>query len=71
MYRHLQRNLAGHVREFLRRQYGLELEHVPIEQPPNVEFGEYALPLAFELAKKLRKAPKKIAENRRGSEMED
>ena len=62
MYRHLQRNLAGHVREFLRRQYGLELAHVPIEQPPNVEFGEYALPLAFELAKKLRKAPKKIAE---------
>ena len=62
MYRHLQRNLAGHVREFLRRQYGLEMEHVPIEQPPNVEFGEYALPLAFELAKKLRKAPKKIAE---------
>ena len=62
MYRHLQRNLAAHVREFLRRQYGLEMEHVPIEQPPNVEFGEYALPLAFELAKKLRKAPKKIAE---------
>ena len=62
MYRHLQRNLAGHVREFLRRQYGLEMEHVPIEQPPNVEFGEYALPLAFEIAKKLRKAPKKIAE---------
>jgi len=33
-----------------------------IEQPPNVRFGEYALPLAFELAKKLRKAPRKIAE---------
>ena len=27
-----------------------------------MEFGEYALPLAFELAKKLRKAPRKIAE---------
>ena len=47
----LQRNLAAHVREFLQRQYELELAHVPIEQPPNVEFGEYALPLAFELAK--------------------
>ena len=27
-----------------------------------MEFGEYALPLAFELAKRLRKAPRKIAE---------
>src|SRR5438105_4190995 len=27
-----------------------------------VELGEYALPLAFDLAKKLRKAPRKIAE---------
>src|SRR5438067_1646468 len=42
--------------------YSLELDRVVIEQPPNVQFGEYALPLAFELAKKLRKAPRKIAE---------
>jgi len=62
LYRHLQRKLAGHVREFLRLNYGLEIGHLVIEQPPNVEFGEYALPLAFELAKKLRKAPRKIAE---------
>src|SRR5436190_3542017 len=50
------------MREFLHRQYGLELERIIIEQPPKVEFGEFALPLAFELAKKLRKAPRKIAE---------
>src|SRR5438445_8980220 len=50
------------MREFLRRSYGLEVEKIVIEQPPHVEFGEYALPLAFELAKKLRKAPRKIAE---------
>ena len=62
MYRHLERRLAGHMREFLRRSYGLELGRIVIEQPPSVEFGEYALPLAFELAKKLRKAPRKIAE---------
>ena len=47
---------------FLRRTYELELPKIVIEQPPEVEFGEYALPLAFELAKKLRKAPRKIAE---------
>jgi len=50
------------MREFLRRIYGLELERIVIEQPPKVDFGEYALPLAFELAKKLRKTPRKIAE---------
>jgi arginyl-tRNA synthetase len=62
LYRYLERRLAGHMREFLRRSYGLELGRIVIEQPPKVEFGEYALPLAFELAKKLRKAPRKIAE---------
>jgi hypothetical protein len=40
------------MREFLRAHYGLEVERIVIEQPPKVEFGEYALPLAFELAKK-------------------
>ena len=62
MYRHLERRLAEHVREFLRRTYNLDLTKIVIEQPPKVEFGEYALPLAFELAKKLRQAPRKIAE---------
>ncbi len=62
MYRHLERRLAHHVREFLRRAYDLDLPKIVIEQPPQVELGEYALPLAFELAKKLRKAPRKIAE---------
>ncbi|MFZ1156406.1 MAG: arginine--tRNA ligase, partial [Candidatus Sulfotelmatobacter sp.] len=62
MYRHLQRRLADAVRAFLRRAYGLELDSIIIEQPPKVELGEYALPLAFELAKKLRKPPRKIAE---------
>ena len=62
MYRHLERRLAHHVREFLRRTYDLDLPKIVIEQPPKVEFGEYALPLAFELARKLRQAPRKIAE---------
>ncbi|HYA24719.1 MAG TPA: arginine--tRNA ligase [Terriglobales bacterium] len=54
--------MSQHVREFLRRTYDLELPKIVIEQPPRVELGEYALPIAFELAKKLRKAPRKIAE---------
>ena len=62
MYRHLENRLAQQIRGFLREKYGVELERIVIEQPPKVEFGEYALPLAFDLAKKLRKAPRKIAE---------
>jgi arginyl-tRNA synthetase len=62
LYRHLERRLADHIRDFLRRTYALELPRIVIEQPPRVELGEYALPLAFDLAKKLRKPPRKIAE---------
>ncbi len=62
MYRYLERRLDEHLREFLRRAYNLECANIVIEQPPKIEFGEYALPLAFELARKLRKAPRKIAE---------
>ena len=62
MYRHLEHRLAQQIRDFLRRSYDLDLPKIVIEQPPRVELGEYALPLAFELAKKLRKPPRKIAE---------
>ena len=63
MYRHLERRLTEAVREFLRRTYHLEVENIVVEQPPKIEFGEYALPIAFELARKLRKSPRKIAED--------
>ncbi len=62
MYRFLERRLAAAVRAYLKRAYNLELAKIVIEQPPKVELGEYAMPLAFELAKQLRKAPRKIAE---------
>jgi arginyl-tRNA synthetase len=62
VYRFLQRRLAEHVRSFLRDKYEIDLPKIVIEQPPKVEMGEYALPFSFELAKKLRKAPRKIAE---------
>ena len=62
MYLEQQKKLASQVRAFLRDKYGIELTNVVIEQPPKVEMGEFALPLSFELAKRLRKAPRKIAE---------
>jgi len=62
LYRHLLRRLSQQVRDFLRRTYDIEVAQIVIEQPPKVEMGEYAMPLAFELAKRLRRAPRKIAE---------
>ena len=62
MYHHFQRRLAEPIRGFLRKQYQLDIENIVVEQPPRVEMGEYALPLSFELAKQLKKAPRKIAE---------
>ncbi|MGE5114490.1 MAG: arginine--tRNA ligase [Acidobacteriaceae bacterium] len=62
MYRLLQRRLTGHIRNFLRKKYEIELPNIVVEQPPKIEMGEYALPFSFELAKKLRKAPRAIAQ---------
>ncbi len=50
------------MRAFLREKYQMELANIVVEQPPAIEMGEFALPLSFELAKRLRKAPRKIAE---------
>jgi arginyl-tRNA synthetase len=61
LYRYLERRLVEHLVEFVRRAYGLEIVSIVVEQPPKIEFGEYALPLAFGLVSKLRKAPHKIA----------
>jgi arginyl-tRNA synthetase len=41
-------------------RYGVDLA-VAIEQPRQSDFGEMAVPAAFQLAKQLRQAPKKIA----------
>ncbi len=62
MYRDLQLRLIEHLRAALRQSYGIEDANIVVEQPPNADLGEYALTLSFELARRLRKAPRKIAE---------
>jgi arginyl-tRNA synthetase len=62
VYLKQQRQLAERIRAALRSLYQIEVETVVLEQPPELAFGEYATPIAFELARRLRKAPKKIAE---------
>src|SRR5450432_302927 len=49
--------LAAHVRE----KYSIEIGIV-LERPPKLELGEAASPLCFELAKRLKKAPRAIAQ---------
>jgi arginyl-tRNA synthetase len=61
LYRYLEQHLAQAVAELLRkRDPGVALPEVIIEQPPKVELGDFAIPL-FPFAKALRSAPLKIA----------
>ncbi|MGC2215391.1 MAG: arginine--tRNA ligase [Silvibacterium sp.] len=62
MYLKEQKKLEAQLRAVLREKFAVELETLAIEQPPEIKFGEYALPVAFELARRLKKAPRKIAE---------
>ncbi|HEY9126803.1 MAG TPA: arginine--tRNA ligase [Acidobacteriaceae bacterium] len=61
MYLELQQRLLARVRDVIQSHFGVELGAIAIEQPPDLKLGEFALPVAFELAKRLRKAPKLIA----------
>ncbi|MGD0938955.1 MAG: arginine--tRNA ligase [Terracidiphilus sp.] len=58
----LQKRLGDHLRALLAEKYNLQLETIPLEIPPDLKFGELATPIAFELARKLRKSPKIIAQ---------
>ncbi len=49
--------LAAHVRQ----HYSLDVT-VVTERPPRIEMGEIATPVCFELAKRLRRAPRQIAQ---------
>ena len=62
MYLLLQNRLVAHVRAFLKQRYDVDVANIVVEQPPKIEMGEFALPVSFELAKRLRKAPRKIAD---------
>src|SRR5258708_128655 len=57
MTKRLREALAGHIRE----KYGVELAIV-LERPPKIEMGEAASPVCFELAKRLKKAPRLISQ---------
>jgi arginyl-tRNA synthetase len=58
----LEKRLGRSLRAVLKEKYDLEIDTIPLETPPDLRLGEIATPIAFELARKLRKAPKIIAQ---------
>jgi arginyl-tRNA synthetase len=61
MYRTIQQSLTARIQSILATKYDITLASLAVEQPPSISLGELALPIAFELAKRLRKAPRAIA----------
>ena len=60
MFHLLEKQVQEAFQNHIKVRYGIDLP-VAIEQPKQPDFGELALPAAFQLAKQLRQAPKKIA----------
>ena len=61
MYHIVEARIRAALREFLTRR-GIQDAPVVTQRPPNVSLGEVATPMAFELAKRLRRAPRQIAQ---------
>ena len=61
MYRTVQQQLLARIQGILLAKYDVTLAQLAVEQPPQIAMGELSLPVAFELAKRLRKAPRVIA----------
>ena len=61
MYHIVEARIRAALREFL-NQRGIGDVPVVTQRPPSVAMGEVATPIAFELAKRLRRAPRQIAQ---------
>lgn len=60
MFHSIEKQVSSAFHTHIQARYGVDLP-VNVEQPRQSEFGEMAVPAAFQLAKQLRMAPKKIA----------
>jgi len=61
VYRIVEARIRAALREFLNRR-GIQDIPVVTQRPPSVAMGEVATPMAFELAPRLRRAPRQIAQ---------
>ncbi len=68
--------LVEKIRQTVLADYAIELESIAAEVPPKIEFGDLAFPVAFELAKHIKKQtgekqnPRAIAEDLKSKLME-
>jgi arginyl-tRNA synthetase len=60
VFHSIEKHVSSAFRAHILARYGLDLA-VAVEQPRQSDFGEMAVPAAFQLAKQLRQAPRKIA----------
>jgi arginyl-tRNA synthetase len=60
VFHSIEKQISSALRAHIQVRYGIDLP-VTIEQPRQSEFGELAVPVAFQLAKQLKQSPKKIA----------
>ena len=58
----LHTRLKDALRSTIRTQWNIDPPDIVLNQTPKIEFGELATPVAFELARQLKKAPRAISE---------
>jgi arginyl-tRNA synthetase len=61
VYHELEARIREQLAGFISRRYGIEAL-VSTERPPRLAMGELASPISFELAKRLKRAPRQIAQ---------
>jgi arginyl-tRNA synthetase len=61
VYLTIRNRLRDALAAFIQNTYGVEIP-VVLERPPKLEMGEAASPVCFELAKRLKKAPRAVAQ---------
>ena len=61
MFQDIEEKLAAAIARQLNAKFGLSLK-VTLEQPKQSSFGELAVPVAFQLARQLKRPPKQIAQ---------
>ncbi len=66
MYRVIEERVRAAIGAHIEKAYGQAVS-VGVERPPKLEMGELATPVCFELAKRLKRAPRLIAQEMAGS----
>jgi arginyl-tRNA synthetase len=61
VFQDIEQQLANALQQQLRSQFAISIE-VSLEQPKQASFGELAIPVAFQLARQLKKSPRQIAD---------